>query len=66
LGKLISPILRVQESKRKTVAPIYSLYKEKCGCENLTNVVSASRVDAVVGMEGSVVVGAALERDTSC
>ena len=32
--------------------------------KSLSIVVSASRVDAVVGMEGSGVVSAALERDT--
>ena len=31
--------------------------------KRLSNVVSANRLDPVVGMEGSVVVSAALERD---
>jgi len=33
LGQPIGPTLRVQEFKRKLVALIQSLYREKCGSE---------------------------------
>jgi hypothetical protein len=49
-GQLVSPILGVQESKRKHLAPIWGLHREQCGQ------LSANRVVASGWMEECVLV----------
>jgi hypothetical protein len=59
LVQLIGPNLRVQEFKRKLVAPVQSLYREKCGqCKVSLVWCQPIGLMQVVGMEGRVVVSA--------
>jgi len=58
-GQPVGSIFKVQESKRKLVSLIRTLYKKECGWRQ---VVSANRVEACAGMKGSVVVSVDGER----
>ena len=56
MGQPIGLILRVQESKRKPVAPVWNFHRESVGSEK-------SQFVATSWMEESVVVIAARERE---